>query len=77
MIESVKKLCKDELVSKLCAKMIERSNKGTIEYGNTMRTADKPLLQWIEDTQEEMADAIVYLEKVKELINDTRTKLMG
>jgi hypothetical protein len=57
--------------------MIERSNKGTIEYGNTMRTADKPLLQWIEDTQEEMADAIVYLEKVKELINDTRTKLMG
>jgi len=42
-----------------------------------MRTADKPLLQWIEDTQEEMADAIVYLEKVKELINDTRTKLMG
>ena len=77
MIENFKKLCKDELVSKLCAKMIERSNKGTIEYGNTMRTADKPLLQWIEDTQEEMADAIVYLEKVKELINDTRTKLMG
>ena len=77
MIESVKKLCKDELVSKICAKMIERSNNGTIEYGNTMRTADNPLLQWIEDTQEEMADAIVYLEKVKELINDTRTKLMG
>jgi len=77
MIENVKKLCKDELVSKICAKMIERSNKGTIEYGNTMRTADKPLLQWIQDTQEEMADAIVYLEKVKELINDTRTKLMG
>ena len=77
MIESVKKLCKDELVSKICAKMIERSNNGTIEYGKTMRTADKPLLQWIEDTQEEMADAIVYLEKVKELINDTRTKLMG
>jgi hypothetical protein len=77
MIDAVKKLCKDELVSKICARMIERSNNGTIEYGNTMRTADKPLLQWIEDTQEEMADAIVYLEKVKELINDTRTKLMG
>ena len=47
MVDAVNKLCKDELVSKLCAKMIERSNKGTIEYGNTMRTADKPLLQWI------------------------------
>ena len=35
MIDNIKKLCKDELVSKICAKMIERSNNGTIEYGNT------------------------------------------
>ena len=37
-----------------------------IKYGNTMRTAQKPLIDWITDTQEELLDAVVYLEKVKE-----------
>jgi hypothetical protein len=31
-----------------------------------MRTAEKPIVDWITDTQEELLDAVVYLEKVKE-----------
>ena len=31
-----------------------------------MDQADKSLHEWILDTQEELADAIIYLEKVKE-----------
>jgi hypothetical protein len=46
--------------------MLSRSNEGIIKYGNTMRTADKPIIDWISDTQEELLDAVVYLEKVKE-----------
>ena len=49
--------------------MLARSNAGIIKYGNTMRTAEKPLVEWIGDTQEELLDAIVYLEKVKEKIS--------
>jgi hypothetical protein len=40
-----------------------------IPLGKSMRTAEKPLVEWIGDTQEELLDAIVYLEKVKEKIS--------
>ena len=36
------------------------------QFGNTMDQANKSLHEWILDTQEELADAIIYLEKVKE-----------
>ena len=50
-------------------RMLDRSNDGIVKYGNTMRTAEKPLIEWINDTQEELLDAVVYLEKVKEKIS--------
>ena len=56
----------DPLVDKVCEKMKRRAAEGIIKYGNTMRTAQKPLIDWITDTQEELLDAVVYLEKVKE-----------
>ena len=56
----------DPLVKKICMRMLDRSNDGIIKYGNTMRTAQKPLIDWITDTQEEQLDAVVYLEKIKE-----------
>ena len=56
----------DTLVKKICMRMLSRSNEGIIKYGNTMRTAEKPIIDWISDTQEELLDAVVYLEKVKE-----------
>jgi|TARA_R110000824_G_scaffold392557_1_gene591033 hypothetical protein len=59
----------DPLVEKIAKRMLARSNAGIIKYGNTMRTAEKPLVEWIGDTQEELLDAIVYLEKVKEKIS--------
>jgi hypothetical protein len=33
-----------------------------------MVQATKPLHKWIDDTQEELWDAIVYLEKIKSLL---------
>ena len=46
--------------------MAARSESGIKKFGNTMDQADKSLHEWILDTQEELADAIIYLEKVKE-----------
>ena len=34
-------------------------------YGQTMAANNKPTLEWIEDTQEELMDAILYLERLK------------
>ena len=42
----------DPLVEKIAKRMLARSNAGIIKYGNTMRTAEKPLVEWIGDTQE-------------------------
>ncbi len=56
----------DPLVDKVCEKMKRRAAEGILKYGDTMRTANKPFLQWIEDAQEEAMDFIVYLEKIKE-----------
>jgi hypothetical protein len=46
--------------------MKRRAAEGIIKYGDTMRTANKPFVQWIDDAQEEAMDFIVYLEKIKE-----------
>tara|TARA_R100000700_G_scaffold25861_1_gene32669 strand:+ start:332 stop:529 length:198 start_codon:yes stop_codon:yes gene_type:complete len=59
----------DPLVEKVAKRMLQRSNAGIIKYGNTMRTAEKPLVEWINDAQEELLDAVVYLEKIKEKVS--------
>lgn len=56
----------DPLVQKVIDRMAARSESGIKKFGNTMDKADKSLHEWILDTQEELADAIIYLEKVKE-----------
>jgi|TARA_R100000935_G_C2801836_1_gene150835 hypothetical protein len=56
----------DPLVDKVCEKMKRRAEEGILKYGDTMRTANKPFVQWIVDAQEEAMDFIVYLEKIKE-----------
>ena len=56
----------DPLVDKVCEKMKRRAAEGIEKYGDTMRTANKPFIQWIDDAQEEAMDFIIYLEKIKE-----------
>tara|TARA_R100000278_G_scaffold122193_1_gene107752 strand:+ start:244 stop:489 length:246 start_codon:yes stop_codon:yes gene_type:complete len=56
---------KDKLVQKIINRFVVRSNAGIKKFGNEIIDADKPLIQWIDDTQEELMDSIVYLEKIK------------
>jgi hypothetical protein len=41
-----------------------------VTYGDTMKDATKRTTHWIVDIQEELWDAIVYLEKLKDLIKN-------
>lgn len=43
-----------------------RSEAGMEKFGVSMDEALKTRLHWIENTQEELADAILYLEKLKD-----------
>ena len=60
---------KDKLVRKVLKKMDERSLIGQQKYGSTMYdevlTGKKDLYAFITDTQEELMDAILYLEASK------------
>jgi hypothetical protein len=60
-------LTQDPTVNNILQKFISRSDAGMKTYGNSLRDNNtKTFVQWIEDTQEELLDTIVYLEKVKE-----------
>ena len=50
-------------------KMIqERAMKGEAKYGTTMERGDLSLQEWLTHMQEELLDAAVYVQKMKELL---------
>lgn len=59
---------KDPLVQKVLNRMAERSESGMKKFGVTMQDAEQSLEHWIANTQEELGDTILYLEKLKEEI---------
>ena len=64
------KLTEDNLVASIIKRANDRANEGIVTYGDTMDDATKPTVDWIKDTQEELWDAIVYLEKVRQILNE-------
>ena len=66
--QDMKKKTKDPLVQKVIDRIARRADKGIKKYGNTMATSKKGYVEWINEVQEELGDAIVYLEKVKSLV---------
>lgn len=69
---------KDKIVRKVIQKMDDRSIVGQNKYGNTMNKEIedeiKDLLDFVNDVQEEMMDALLYLESVKTLLIKNKTK---
>ena len=49
-----------------------QQEKGLKKYGKTVDQADLSIEEWIEHTQEEIADALIYLECIKQKMIDTR-----
>jgi type VII secretion effector (TIGR04197 family) len=50
--------------------LIKQTNKGLQKYGTTVNKDDYSTLEWIEHAQEELTDALVYLETLKTKIKD-------
>ena len=61
---------KDKLVQGVIDRIAKRSKKGIKKFGCTMLQSKKPTIAWINDTQEELADAIIYLEKFKYILEE-------
>lgn len=56
--------CSDPIVRKVMHKIKARSDAGMKKYGKTMLSKDTTLLKELEEVQEELMDACVYLERV-------------
>ena len=57
---------RDPVVRRVCQKFVGRSNVGYEKYGVTLEDDPSDMLAWLNHLQEELMDAILYLQKAKE-----------
>ena len=57
----------DSIVTSVINQFIERSERGKAKYGVDLDRKDLSLLEWIEHAKQEHMDAILYLEKIKQI----------
>ena len=67
---------RDEVVKNVIDKFVERSNVGYQKYGQTLhseRTSGvKDLAAYLNDIQEELMDAILYIQAAREELSDEK-----
>ena len=61
----------DSIVNTVVQRFIQRSEFGQKKYGVTLDRTDLKTVDWIQHMQEELMDAILYLEKLKMTITTT------
>ena len=64
----------DSVVAAVVKKFLERSEVGKKKYGVTLDRTDLGVLDWITHAQEELMDGILYLEKLKQVVPETKQK---
>lgn len=68
----------DTIVQSILEKFIERAEKGEKKYNTTLDRQDLSIAQWIEHSQDELMDGILYLEKLKhDLLYSSERKVWG
>jgi hypothetical protein len=58
----------DSVVDSIVDKFIDRSRVGKLKYGTDLDRQDLSLCKWLTHLQEELMDAVNYIEKVKILV---------
>jgi hypothetical protein len=58
----------DSIVKSVIESFKQRSEIGILKYGKTLDRNDLTFLQWVQHAQEELMDAILYLEKLKQIM---------
>ena len=57
---------RDPVVERVVEKFVTRSDVGFAKYGVTLEDDKSNLFQWVNHLQEELMDAVLYLQKLKE-----------
>lgn len=67
----------DVNVDRVRAALLARSVAGYRKYGVTTERTDIDLLGWLQHLQEELLDAAVYVERLKEEFRQAKIKMSG
>ena len=70
IVESYIQQGQDPVVKQVLDKFSERSETGIRKYGTTLEENDGDILYWVNHLQEELMDAILYSQKIKNLLED-------
>ena len=60
---------KDEIIERVIQKFRNRSEVGFKKYGVTLKDDYQPFDTWLTHVQEELMDAVNYIEKIKHELN--------
>jgi len=61
---------RDPVVKSVVNKFVNRSDVGFAKYGKTLRDDDSDIFTWLNHLQEELMDATLYLQRLKEEITN-------
>ena len=67
-------LTNDPIVNRVVDIIIKRHMEGMEKFGVSMENRDKPFDHWIDDTVEELLDAIHYLVKARTIVEKFKVK---
>ena len=72
---------RDPVVEKVVDKFVSRSDVGFKKYGQTLdkerKTGVKDLAAYLNDVQEELMDAILYIQAAKDELTEAKDKVYG
>ena len=72
---------RDPVVERVCDKFVTRSDVGYKKYGQTLdnerKTGVKDLAAYLNDVQEELMDAILYIQSAKESLENKSQPSVG
>mgnify|MGYP001388398616 FL=1 len=61
---------RDPIIQKVVEKFISRSDVGYSKYKVTLEQDSKSINEWLNNIQEELMDAVNYIEKLKSVLAD-------
>lgn len=64
----------DPIVLKVMSKFYDRSQRGIEKYGTMLTRTDLDLTDWLNHLQEELMDATLYIEKLKQDVKTNKDK---
>jgi hypothetical protein len=65
---------RDPVVERVVDKFVGRSDVGYKKYGVTLDKDPSEMLEWLNHLQEELMDAVLYLQKAKEKYETERSE---